>query len=82
MLFQSMKETGSPPAWKRVDSKELGIHNSMIGISTRKVLNGLKKRGTIHTPIAPHMCVCAGFCIEDERKSVYMILFSLYGKMC
>ncbi|KAI5404747.1 uncharacterized protein LOC127078510 [Lathyrus oleraceus] len=33
------------PEWKRIGSKELGIHNSSIGVTTKKVLNGLKKRG-------------------------------------
>ncbi|XP_061363116.1 uncharacterized protein LOC133306755 isoform X2 [Gastrolobium bilobum] len=38
-------ENKKAPAWKRLNSKELGIHNSMIGSTTKKVLNGLKKRG-------------------------------------
>ncbi|KAL6972977.1 hypothetical protein U1Q18_027151 [Sarracenia purpurea var. burkii] len=33
------------PEWKRLSSEELGISNSMIAKPTRKVLNGLKKRG-------------------------------------
>nr|XP_043615336.1 poly(A) polymerase I-like [Erigeron canadensis] len=33
------------PEWKKFSSKELGISNSMIPGPTRKVLNGLKRRG-------------------------------------
>ncbi|XP_019417830.1 PREDICTED: uncharacterized protein LOC109328701 isoform X1 [Lupinus angustifolius] len=39
------EEDKKPSAWKRLNSKELGIRNSMIGMTTKKVLNGLKKRG-------------------------------------
>lgn len=31
--------------WKRLNSKELGISTSMITKPTRKVLNGLKRKG-------------------------------------
>lgn len=34
------------PKWKKLDSKELGIKNSMIANPTKKVLNRLKKKGT------------------------------------
>ncbi|XP_015581210.1 poly(A) polymerase I isoform X2 [Ricinus communis] len=33
------------PKWKKLNSKELGITNSMIASPTRKILNGLKQRG-------------------------------------
>ncbi|XP_034215672.1 CCA-adding enzyme-like isoform X2 [Prunus dulcis] len=33
------------PAWKKLNSKELGITTSMIDKPTRKVLNGLKRKG-------------------------------------
>lgn len=43
----SIREEGNEksPAWKKIGTKELGIHNSSIGPAARKVLNGLKKRG-------------------------------------
>ncbi|KAK7316854.1 hypothetical protein RJT34_00610 [Clitoria ternatea] len=39
------KESKNVPAWKRLNSRELGVCNSMIGNTAKKVLNGLKKRG-------------------------------------
>ncbi|KAG4392703.1 hypothetical protein GLYMA_04G200000v4 [Glycine max] len=39
------EEIGKAPAWKRLNYEELGIRNSMIGSTTKKVLNGLKKKG-------------------------------------
>ncbi|CAL0319810.1 unnamed protein product [Lupinus luteus] len=39
------EEDKKPSAWKRLSSKQLGIRNSMIGMTVKKVLNGLKKRG-------------------------------------
>lgn len=33
------------PEWKKLNSKELGISTSMIAKPTRKVLNGLKRKG-------------------------------------
>ncbi|KAJ7945644.1 Poly A polymerase [Quillaja saponaria] len=43
----SVREEGNRKAseWKKLNSKELGISTSMIARSTRKVLNGLKRRG-------------------------------------
>ncbi|CAJ2641289.1 unnamed protein product [Trifolium pratense] len=42
----SIREEGNKKSteWK-IGSRELGIHNSSIGVTARKVLNGLKKRG-------------------------------------
>ncbi|KAK7350732.1 hypothetical protein VNO77_09639 [Canavalia gladiata] len=39
------EENKKASAWKRLKSEELGIRNSMIGSTTKKVLNGLKKKG-------------------------------------
>ncbi|XP_028229485.1 uncharacterized protein LOC114409977 isoform X2 [Glycine soja] len=39
------EEIGKAPAWKRLNYEELGIRNSMIGSTTKKVLNGLRKKG-------------------------------------
>lgn len=33
------------PAWKRLNYIEIGIRESMIGSTMKKVLNGLKKKG-------------------------------------
>ena len=33
------------PEWKKLNAKDLGISTSMIDKPTRKVLNGLKKKG-------------------------------------
>lgn len=33
--------------WKKLNSKELGITNSMISRPTRKVLNNLKQKGIV-----------------------------------
>lgn len=35
------------PAWKKLNSNEIGIDNTMIPRSTRVVLNGLKQQGTL-----------------------------------
>ncbi|RDY03610.1 pcnB, partial [Mucuna pruriens] len=45
------------PAWKKLNSKELGLRNSMIANPTRKVLNGLKKKG--------HDVYLVGGCVRD-----------------
>lgn len=39
------EENKKAPAWKKLDSKELGLQNSMIARPTKKVLNVLKKKG-------------------------------------
>lgn len=39
-------EDAKAPAWKKLNSTELGITTSMIDKPTRKVLNGLKRKGT------------------------------------
>lgn len=36
---------GKAPAWKKLTSKEIGISSSTIDKPTRKVLNGLKRKG-------------------------------------
>ncbi|XP_062027661.1 uncharacterized protein LOC133743671 isoform X1 [Rosa rugosa] len=36
---------GKAPQWKKLNSKEVGISSSMIDKPTRKVLNGLKRKG-------------------------------------
>lgn len=41
------------PAWKKLNSKELGIKNSMIANPTVKVLNRLKKKGTYRSHFSP-----------------------------
>ena len=33
------------PEWKKLNAKDLGVSTSMIDKPTRKVLNGLKKKG-------------------------------------
>ncbi|KAG5019552.1 hypothetical protein JHK82_015476 [Glycine max] len=38
-------ENEKAPTWKRLNYAEIGVHNSMIGSTTKKVLNGLKKKG-------------------------------------
>ncbi|XP_048445684.1 poly(A) polymerase I isoform X3 [Pyrus x bretschneideri] len=38
-------EDAKAPAWKKLNSTELGITTSMIDKPTRKVLNGLKRKG-------------------------------------
>ncbi|CAJ1937568.1 unnamed protein product [Sphenostylis stenocarpa] len=45
------------PAWKKLDSKELGLRNSMIAVPTKKVLNVLKKKG--------HDVYLVGGCVRD-----------------
>lgn len=40
------KKDHKVPEWKKLNSKELGISTSMIAKPTKKVLNGLKQRGT------------------------------------
>ncbi|BAT73149.1 uncharacterized protein HKW66_Vig0013880 [Vigna angularis] len=40
-----LENNSKVPAWKKLDSKELGLRNSMITVPTRKVLNVLKKKG-------------------------------------
>lgn len=45
------------PEWKKLNSKELGISTSMIDRPTRKVLNGLKKKGEIWLLIWELHCV-------------------------
>ncbi|KAM2105950.1 hypothetical protein ACFX1R_016399 [Malus domestica] len=52
-LFKDNKSSNSAngrknvkaPVWKKLNSKELGITTSMIDKPTRKVLNGLKRKG-------------------------------------
>ncbi|XP_061364579.1 uncharacterized protein LOC133308007 [Gastrolobium bilobum] len=39
------QEKKSDPSWKKLNSKELGLRNSMIANPTKKVLNMLKKKG-------------------------------------
>ncbi|XP_019464723.1 PREDICTED: uncharacterized protein LOC109363020 [Lupinus angustifolius] len=39
------KENKKVPGWKKLNSKELGLKNSMIASPTKKVLNLLKKKG-------------------------------------
>ncbi|XP_027340773.1 uncharacterized protein LOC113854114 isoform X2 [Abrus precatorius] len=45
------------PAWKKLNSKELGLRNSMIANPTKKVLNMLKKKG--------HDVYLVGGCVRD-----------------
>ncbi|KAG5014423.1 hypothetical protein JHK85_020559 [Glycine max] len=44
-------------AWKKLNSKELGLRNSMIAVPTKKVLNVLKKKG--------HDVYLVGGCVRD-----------------
>ncbi|KAM1739555.1 hypothetical protein ACFX11_015253 [Malus domestica] len=45
-LFKDNKSKNvKAPVWKKLNSKELGITTSMIDKPTRKVLNGLKRKG-------------------------------------
>ncbi|KAH1251365.1 Poly(A) polymerase I [Glycine max] len=44
-------------AWKKLNSKEIGLRNSMIAIPTKKVLNVLKKKG--------HDVYLVGGCVRD-----------------
>lgn len=37
--------SGDEPKWRKLNSTELGISNSKISKPTRKVLNGLKRKG-------------------------------------
>ncbi|KAK7358695.1 hypothetical protein VNO77_00633 [Canavalia gladiata] len=51
------QENKKTPAWKKLNSKELGLRNSMIANPTKKVLNMLKKKG--------HDVYLVGGCVRD-----------------
>ncbi|KAK7318320.1 hypothetical protein RJT34_03019 [Clitoria ternatea] len=51
------QENKKVPAWKKLNSKELGLRNSMITSPTKKVLNMLKKKG--------HDVYLVGGCVRD-----------------
>ncbi|XP_020233539.1 uncharacterized protein LOC109813709 isoform X2 [Cajanus cajan] len=50
-------EKNKVPEWKKLNSKELGLRNSMIATPTKKVLNVLKKKG--------HDVYLVGGCVRD-----------------
>ncbi|ESW31975.1 hypothetical protein PHAVU_002G283000 [Phaseolus vulgaris] len=52
-----LENNSKVPAWKKLDSKELGLRNSMIAVPTKKVLNVLKKKG--------HDVYLVGGCVRD-----------------
>ncbi|KAK7399269.1 hypothetical protein VNO78_10449 [Psophocarpus tetragonolobus] len=52
-----LENNNKVPKWKRLNSKELGLRNSMIATPTKKVLNVLKKKG--------HDVYLVGGCVRD-----------------
>ncbi|KAL2342812.1 hypothetical protein Fmac_004097 [Flemingia macrophylla] len=54
---EPLLEKNRVPTWKKLNSKELGLRNSMIATPTKKVLNVLKKKG--------HDVYLVGGCVRD-----------------
>ncbi|XP_027920697.1 uncharacterized protein LOC114178797 [Vigna unguiculata] len=52
-----LENNSKVPAWKKLDSKELGLRNSMIAVPTMKVLSVLKRKG--------HDVYLVGGCVRD-----------------